>query len=265
MKTEVSVVGSHYQLAAALLIYQRKSADHYVYGIERNAPEAIATVHHVVERAGKPEIGSGRPMSESDYINMVNVLAPGERPQMVWQDPRVLARGLGRLIWWTPPTKRAMFFDVSSHFKDKAFKASGVCPLPGLLWQTDGKSLYVYAFKGSAAPAQNTTLYQAPLFNIWAKGQVCHGSANAPKGDRDMDPDAWERFLFESNFTHPNFSEKDRLIKGHDPHEFWQQMLKTKPDAFPEEALVRLNLKVADLLEPDFKNRISSIKAAGEF
>lgn len=265
METNVSVVGSHYKVEAAVLIYQRQTGGHYVYGEERAMPDAIATVHHVTERAGRPVIGAGRAMSEADYLNMVKVLAPAERPQMVWQDQRVLARGLGRVIWWTPPAKRAMFFDVSSHFEEKSFKASGVCPLPGLVWQTDGQSLYVYAVKGNATPTRDTPLCQAPLFNVWARGQVCHGSASAPKGDRSMDIDAWERFLFESNFTHPNFAEKDRLIKGRDPHEFWKEMLSTKPEAFPEETLVELDLKVADLLEPDFKNRVNGIRAQGEF
>lgn len=264
MKADVTVTGAQYELAAALLLYKRKTGSQYS-STEQTAPDAIATVHHVSELDGRPIIGAGRPMTEADYMNMVKVLAPSARPQMQWQDDSVLAKGLGRLIWWTPPMKRAMFFKTSTHFEEKSFTDKGYLALPGMVWQTDGRDLFVYAIAGSARPSPDMALYQAPLFNIWAKGQVCHGSANAPKGEKADDPKEWEKFLFGSHFTHPNFSQKDRLIKGEDPHAFWKRMLAEKPDTFPAEVLVPLKLKVRDLLEPDFRSKIAGLRANGEF
>lgn len=266
MKIDVSTFGQHYQLSAAILLYERKQENQLSFSNGSDlGPEGIATVHKLALRDGRPTIEAGRPMNEADYQNMIKVLAPSERPQMVWQDHSVLARGMGRMVWWTPPMNRAMFFKKSGHFSGKSFENQAICPLPGMVWQSTGTSLYVYAFRGSAMPEKETRLCQAPLFNVWAKGEVCHGSAVAPMDEQKDDPKAWEKFLFGSHFTHPNFVQKDRLVKGQDPHTFWKQMLEAPPPSFPEQRLVDLELTVADLLEPDFKTRISSMRAQGEF
>ena len=255
---EVSLEDNRYVLSAAVMLYAQVGKP---YGPDG----AIATVHHVRDVGGKPVIGAGRPMTESDYVAMIGALAPKARPQMEWMDGNVLAKGLGKMIWWTPPMTRAMFFQKSSMFGASTIDGQGVCPLPGMVWMTDGRDLFVYAFRGNTVPDKTTRLCQAPLFNVWAKGQVCVGNATVPDDTQKGDPKAWERFLFDSHFTHPNFAEKDRLVKGHNPSQFWSEMVKSPSERFPEDVLVDLELHVADLLSPDFRSQANRITAMGEF
>lgn len=257
-KAEVSLHDNRYVLGAAVMLYSKT-------GHSYEASGGIATVHHVHDINGKPVIGAGRPMTEDDYLAMVKVLAPQERPQMEWQDNRILAKGMGKMIWWTPPMKRAMFFEESNMFGSSTFDGRAVCPVPGMVWMTDGRSLFVYAYRGNAMPGKETELCQAPLFNVWARGEVCVGNAVVPDDSAKGKPEAWENFLFGSNFTHPNFSEVDRLTKGVKPTEFWKMMIKKPSRTFPETVLVSLDLKVEDLMEPDIKTRLNKIRAKGEF
>lgn len=265
MHVDITLTGEHYELGAAVLLYQKKQTHSYFSASSSSGPESIATVHHISQVAGRPTIGPGRPMTEGDYSAMVKVMKPSEQPQVAWQDTSILAKGLGRLIWWTPPMKRAMFFQKSSHFGKKSFEGQAMCAVPGMVWMAEGSDLYVYAFRGKERPDQSTKLCQAPLFNVWSKGKVCHGNAIAPQGEKKGDPKAWEKFPFGSHFTHPNFSEANRLVKGKDPHEFWKRMLKASPEAFQEKHLVDLSLTVSDLVAVEFRDRIADITAVGEF
>jgi PRTRC genetic system protein B len=99
---------------------------------------------------------------------------------------------------------------------------------------------------------------------VWSDGKVCSGNATLPEEDQRNDRDAWERFFFGSHFTHPNFSQKDRLTLGVEPCAFWQKQLNRPTKAFPESVLVDINLTVNDLLALDFYER-PHVRALGEF
>lgn len=254
MKLNVQSEGNSYQLTAAVLIYTNSAARH-----------AFATKHTVEEHAGRPIIRPGTPFTDSDYKVLVQALAPAEQPRMQWHDPRLLARGLGRMIWWTPPQTRSLFFKKSSH-NAETFTGRGVCPCPGLVFMANERELYVYAFKGGDAPTRATKLYQAPFFNVWSRGMVCVGNADVPKEDRREDPDAWERMFFGSHFTHPNFTQADRLTVGANPAHFWKAMVDQPAAAFPQEVLYDLKLTVDDLLQVDLRSRLEAVtRATGEF
>lgn len=169
------------------------------------------------------------------------------------------------MIWWSPPQRRSLFFKKSTH-NPETFDGRGVCPCPGLVLMAAERDMYVYAFKGSDAPSRQTKLYQAPFFNVWSRGKVCVGSADAPKDDRRDDPDAWERMFFGSHFTHPNFTQKDRLTVGVNPAHFWKAQV-DKPDTeFPEKVLCDLGMTVDDLMQVDLRARLEAVpRATGEF
>lgn len=252
MDFKVNSVGADYKLAHALLVYQ-SSQDGRAY----------VTKHPVALSEGRPVVRPGRPLTEGDFKDLVEGLKPKDRPAIQWQDPRVLAKGMGRMIWWTAPTKRAMFFKEST-FASGTFEGNAVCPNQGLIFMSTDTELYVFAFRGDGAPTQETHLCQAPFFNVWSQGKVCVGNARVPNDDQKGDPSAWERFFFGSLFTHPNFTEKDRLTKGVSPVKFWQSQVKKPTNAFPEKVLVDINIKVADLLKLDFFER-KHVRAQGEF
>lgn len=254
MKLDVVNAGDGYNLSAAVLIYTNPVTRH-----------AFATKHEVANNPGRPIIRPGAPFTETDYKALVSALAPAVQPQMRWRDQRLLAIGLGRMIWWTPPKKRPLFFKKSSH-NSKTFDGRGLCPCPGFVFMSTERSLYVYAVKGDTAPGQGTALFQAPFFNVWSSGQVCVGNANVPHEDQREDLDAWERMLFGSHFTHPNFTQKDRLTVGIDPADFWKAQVAAPGSRFPEEVLFNVKLTVGDLLSVDVLNKLQQRpRAQGEF
>jgi hypothetical protein len=254
MKFNAATNDQTFAMDAAILLYA-----------DRNTGYKYATLHSVSFQVDdRPCIDAGRPMTEKDFLALVKGLAPKSRPEMEWLDTHVLARGLGKTIWWSPPTLRSMFFKTSSAYKG-TFDGSAVCPVPGLVWIASQHDVYVYAVKGAERPNRETRLYQAPFFNVWAKGQVCVGSAMRPDAALSEVPAEWEKMFFGSYFTHPNFTEKNRLIKGVNPLKFWKDMIKQPLQEFPEGRLVGLNLTVANLIETDFASKLGAIRAQGEF
>lgn len=254
MKLEVSNEGDSYQLTAAVLIYTNPHQRH-----------AFATKHEVAMFASRPMIRPGTPFTEEDYKVLVQAMAPAEQPRMLWHDPRLLAKGLGRIVWWSPPKMRSLFFKKSGH-NGGTFDGRGTCPTPGLVFMATERDLYIYAFKGASAPTPETKLYQAPFFNVWSRGQVCVGNAARPQIERRDDLDAWDRMFFGSHFTHPNFTQKDRLTIGADPAVFWKAQIEKPDSEFPEKVLYDLKLRVSDLVQVDYTTRLEAIpKAKGEF
>ncbi len=147
------------------------------------------------------------------------------------------------------------------------FNGNAVCPVPGLVWMAmPGNGLYVYAVKGKDRPVIGTQLFQAPFFNIWGRGKVCAGNAVLPSEGERSNPLEWEKVIFGSYFTHPNFSEASRLVKGISPANFWKQMVEAPSAEFPENRLVKLPLTVADLLERTLLDTLRKLPVPkGEF
>lgn len=254
LQLSVTESGHSATLSAAILLY----------GDNRTT---YATVHEVKPIKDRPEIMPGRLVTEADLVALAKDLSSGaEAIATHWIDPGVLAKGQDRLIWWTPPGKRPMFFQASGRNND-TFTGSAVCPVPGLVWMAmPGHGLYVYAIKGALRPDQQTQLYQAPFFNVWGRGRVCIGSAFLPTEEKKWSSEAWEQTFFGSRFTHPNFSEKNRLIQGASPTKFWKGMVGKPAEAFPEQKLVQMPLMVADLLDRMLLDTLAKLpKPKGEF
>ena len=168
------------------------------------------------------------------------------------------------MLWYTPACKKAMFFKEA--ISQKMVTGNGILPIPGLVWMVMQGELYLYAFKGVDRPTQQTKLYQAPFFNVWSQGKVCVGNAEMPTGDDVAVPEKWVRGFFGSLFTHPNFTEKDRLVKGICPLNFWKKMLAKPPVVFPANRLVELPVTVGDFLTVNVSETIARIgRASGQF
>jgi PRTRC genetic system protein B len=246
------------KLKHAILLYEADA--------NTGSPAAThATMHSVDTSSGRPIILPGRLATSEDLKTLTKGMSASMQAAGThWIDSSVLANGGGRMIWFTPAGKRSMFFQKCS--LEGSFDAQGVAPVPALIWLAERDSLYVFAVKDSERPTPDTELFQAPFFNVWARGQVCIGTAQRPSESTVSDPKAWEAMFWSSRFTHPNFKEKNRLIEGVDPYLFWSQMLKVAPPQFPLEHLVPLKLKVADLLPIDAASSIlNRMSATGEF
>jgi PRTRC genetic system protein B len=110
---------------------------------------------------------------------------------------------------------------------------------------------------------------------VWGRGQVCVGNSALPGEEAKDDPSAWTAAFFGSHFTHPNFTEADRLMKGSDPCTFWKRHLTSGAKSFPEAVLVEAPVhdggfdrqcKLGDLLDLDVQQKLSSTRTPkGEF
>lgn len=261
LEFNVIEAGESATLSHAILLYGSKA--HHVNGT------AFATIHDVETIGERPEIMPGRLLNERDLVQLASSLASPEAKQSVqakWLESNLLATGSDRVIWWSPPGTRAMFFQTSPHCSAK-IQGGGVLPVPGLVWVAmPEKGLYVYAVKGAQRPTRESALFQAPFFNVWGRGQVCIGSAEQPSQEDRWNTTAWEDMFFGSRFTHPNFAQKDRLTKGVDPVRFWKKMLAKPAEAFPEKHLVAMPIVVEDLLDRTFVSRVNALpKPQGEF
>jgi hypothetical protein len=90
-----------------------------------------------------------------------------------------------------------MFFSRSLNIEDREYH------LPGIIYDTDGEHLDIYAFK-EEKPEAESILYKAPLFNVTDQ-KVCLGSAKLnfpdnPTFERYML--YWEKKFWLSEFSH---------------------------------------------------------------
>lgn len=256
--------GRSASLDGAILLYTQDRAASFD---QEGARVSYATIHKVTPIAGRPEIAPGRLLTQKDLQLMVQGIEQTRQDTATqWFDPGMLAKGPDRMIWWTPPGLRPVFFKKSGA-NDKTFDGHAVCPTPGLVWMAmPGKGLYVYAIQGAGRPSKETPLFQAPFFNVWGRGQVCIGSASLPKEEQMSEPQAWEKTFFGSHFTHPNFTQPDRLIKGEEPTTFWRKMIQRPAKRFPEERLVQIPLVAGDLLDRLTLDKLAALpKPKGEF
>lgn len=113
---------------------------------------------------------------------------------MLYSDTR---KGHERYLWYNPPQKRMMFFSRNLNVED------GEYHLPGIIYDTDGEHLDVYAFT-EEKPELESKLYKAPLFNVTGQ-KVCLGNAKINFPDNPTFDDYimyWEKKFWLSEFSH---------------------------------------------------------------
>ena len=106
-------------------------------------------------------------------------------------------KGHERYVWYNPPQKRMMYFSRNLNIED------GEYYLPGIIYDTDGENLNVYAFKGKK-PEPETKLFIVPLFNVTG-AKVCIGSAKIKFPDNPTFSDFiqyWEKKFWLTEFSH---------------------------------------------------------------
>lgn len=146
---------------------------------------------------------AGRPLTLKCITELVEFFSAeqgntphGKIPEnMLYSDTR---KGHERYIWYSPPGKRMMFFSKSLNIRD------GEYHLPGIIYDTDGEGLDVYAFM-EEKPEVGSILYKAPVFNVTGQ-KVCLGNAKADFPDNPVFGDYtayWEKKFWLSEFSHP--------------------------------------------------------------
>jgi len=106
-------------------------------------------------------------------------------------------KGHERYLWYNPPGKKMMFFSRNLNIED------GEYYLPGIIYNTNGENLDVYAFKGKK-PEKKSKLYKVPLFNVTDE-KVCLGNAKTKFPDNPTFSayiEYWEKKFWLSEFSH---------------------------------------------------------------
>ena len=123
-----------------------------------NKTESVYIESHRINEKGR--MLAGRPLTLKCITELVESLSveQGNTPHgripgnMLYCDTR---KGHERYVWYSPPGKRMMFFREDLNIKDGEYR------LPGILYDTDGENLNIYAFKGKK-PEAGSLLYKAP-------------------------------------------------------------------------------------------------------
>lgn len=151
---------------------------------------------------GKGKMGEGVPVTVEFMNELVRGYSEhrsntpyGRIPSnMLWCDSR---KGSEKYVWYNPPRKRMMFFKESLKVENAEYN------LPGIIYETNGNSLNVYACKGKVL-TDETELYTAPFFNVTG-ASVCLGSAKIEKPKNltyENLLEYWEKKFWLTEFSH---------------------------------------------------------------
>ena len=190
---------SEYHAMTAILIY--RSVSHYHCGND----SAFASVHRIEREGETARLAEGRPVSREALQEALAMLDPEANVPIELLDERILFQRGEFTLWYSPPQRRTVFFQVNADRGQMPDHAQ--MPVPPLVWAVGGQGRErwsVFALAEAKRPTLDTRLYQAPFFNVWSDGAICVGSTSLPIRSAGHNPAAWEDAFFASAFTHPN-------------------------------------------------------------
>jgi PRTRC genetic system protein B len=168
--------------------------------VYRGSHRAFSTLHDIIKpKDGAPLLGPAWPLS----LAFLRRLAEGLGSQLAAEilPENVLVRTPETLVWWSPTSRRIMFFGEGDQ---DARKLNGrLFPHPPLVFKVRGRELFVRALAKNARPQAAARLMTAPYWNVAGDdGRVCLGTARAPKEVSVPSIPAWESAFHKSEFTH---------------------------------------------------------------
>ncbi len=170
----------------------------------------VMTHHNISYSGDRPVIDTTRAFTQADLAQLVEILQDTSAQTSSLLPENILANSPSRLVWYKKPEVRLMWFKTGS-----APAKSIRVPWPGLILKATAGRLDLAAYKGKRRPSATTQLYHAPLMNVYAKCNLCFGSATVPSDLSVSSIPAWESAVFDSIFTHHNHSQTMK-IKGKD-------------------------------------------------
>lgn len=185
-------------------------------------------------------VGEGKPVSKKFITSIVKTFSAtfeetphGAMPSnMLFVDDRP---GHKHYIWYNKPQKRMMTFAKSIGIDDGMYAA------PGIIYDVNGDSLSVYAFKGSSP---KNKLYKYPSFNLYSNNRVCLGNAQVSMS-RNLTWSSlmkrWEMMYWNSTNSH--------LIGGSPIKGNLVLALKDSTEGFDTSLLLPVNVTLDDLMK----------------
>jgi len=202
----------------------------------------LVTCHSVIEDRGRaPVIAAGRPLSPGDEREILDLLTTRQSANastLQLYPERLLHADPTRMLWWAPSQVRPM------HLRDLEGSKTILTRWPTLVLLARDRRLYLAALPTDVRPSADTELFHAPLPNIYASTELCHGDAVLPKDDGPNAIGGWEEVVFGSAFTHANFDANLAPIrsgKSEGVDTFWR-CRDGKEVPFPNKRLVPLDL-----------------------
>jgi PRTRC genetic system protein B len=182
------------------ILAQRQVPQMALIVYKNNQTNAVYMESHQINKRG--EMLAGKPLTRKCITELVESFSAEQAgvphgkipPNMLWCNTR---KGGERYLWYNPPRKRMMFFAKSLNIK------SGEYHLPGIIYDTGGEMLNLYAFRGEK-PEADTRLYKAPFFNVTGKN-VCLGNADITSPDNPTFEEYllyWEKKFWLTEFSH---------------------------------------------------------------
>ncbi len=214
----MAIPSDDFRLRMMLAVYSQGQA-------ERIYVEA----HGVAERAGKPVLLAGKPLSVSVAKRLARELDKETRAMGHGLLPeRVLAASpAGDIAWWCPAGRRHLRLGPDIGL------ASGLAPLPALLFALRGHALHAFALKtGQRRPREKDRLFLLPLWNNHPDGGMCMGSARFEREGRAAKRiEAAEEAFWGSNFSaHLGGGER---VKGGSLKALWAELVGVEGAKFP--------------------------------
>ncbi len=235
----------------AILIHQAKALSGG-YSQYRTS-DFLASMHDfVTNEQGESVIGAGRLMSKEDVESVLRSMLEMGKRKVSLLPPNVVSISETHLAWTVPAQVRPMLFNITG----MPMKNIDV-PWPRLFMvaNRNGK-LAVAALKTKGRVGAKTKLYQAPLMNVYANGNVCTGSATLPDECGIDQIKVWESVMFDSAFSHVNnqstlslVGEKDKSVDNKAHYRFWLSLSRKKVAKFPAEHLNPLRYGVESFIE----------------
>lgn len=234
MKDLTEQIAEGFRPFKALLFYNNRE-DFYIesYEVDGNGmmvnahPLTLVESHSLAESLGEsPELKSG--FSSAGQLHPDNLLHLDHGRECT-------------VLWHTPAQRVGLFFRADLGI------AEGQAFVPPLLWRANRTEVSLWALKTDKRPTLESTLYHAPFFNVYENGRVCLGTVKRnipPKATITEFITLWERYFFDSSFSHTLF---DTGIKGITMTDLWRRQVKGGK-AFPTKHLVTTKQKLKSLL-----------------
>jgi PRTRC genetic system protein B len=207
MKTYVHVGSSKdFLLNRALLVYGESSYD----GFPSRHP--FVTVHEVKHADGQARLGAGTLVTPSLLASLINDL--GQSVPVEILPECTLVRTAEMMVWWSPASTRTMYFVNRGDDKGLRELNGKQYPHPPLLFKISGRSIWIRALAENRRPEAETKLCMAPYWNCYDNAVVCTGSTRTPQQKSVAAIREWERWFFQSAFSHAAGVTKHTLFPG---------------------------------------------------
>lgn len=228
------------RLSEAILIYR---------GAGVGSCQSYATIHAIDHSGTAPVILPGHAATTTALLGLSRALSDSVRHSGFIPNTVLYADG-DSLVWWVPPGLRHIAFRCAQWQPNER---AGTLPHPGLVFLCDKQRWMVWAVKGRCRPTPETILWRAPYFNVYVDGNICRGNITLPNTNSFDNIAQWNDAFFRTYFTHSN-TPGNLLDYTGGAYAFWRDMLDRPVPRFPNSVLVRLGMRLKDIIHSKEKN-----------